>query len=191
MTLGYKIAEFLHLSYGQVRQEILERRRDIRDHRDAKGDNRCFLDDYLIWRHLSDSPPPPHFSPEEGMKQCENFWKYRRSRALRKIPKRAIRDVSHWDDDLHNPSFQDLLEKLRVLQWGIRAHRDVKVRTFHDDARLYRLLPENLPADFKLPPKAEFLGEAKAPNAGCPSFWRSHRGCDPQSCNLHEWGPCK
>ena len=36
----------------------------------------------------------------------------------------------------------------------------------------------------------EFIGEAKAPHAGCPAFWRSHANCPVERHNLHRWGPC-
>jgi hypothetical protein len=92
-----------------------------------------------------------------------------------------------------------LLDELVKLQDAILAHREVgnKPRTVEDDRQLYRVLPEKLPADFRLPPKEDFLGEAKAPTAGCPSFWRSHFGCSgcgecaQKASDLHKWGPCK
>jgi hypothetical protein len=74
---------------------------------------------------------------------------------------------------------------------AILRHRDIadRPRTADDDRALYAVLPEKLPADFRLPPEDEFLGEAKAPHAGCPSFWRSHAAC-PAAHDLHRWGPC-
>lgn len=56
---------------------------------------------------------------------------------------------------------------------AIRAHRDAR----GDDRLPYAVLPEKIPCDFRLPPEAEFLGEAIAPHAGRPSFWRSHSAC--------------
>ncbi len=87
----------------------------------------------------------------------------------------------------------ELVETLFALQQSIRAHRDIfsKKRTLEDDRTLYALLPEKIPADFRLPPEPEFLGEAKAPRAGCPSFWRSHSTCATSDHDLHKWGPCK
>ncbi len=79
------------------------------------------------------------------------------------------------------------------LEDGLRIHRDIsgRPRTIEDDRVLYSVLPEKIPADFRLPPRSEFLGEVRSPHAGCPAFWRSHNGCSATRHDLHQWGPCK
>jgi hypothetical protein len=171
---------------------VLAIRSIIRFHRDQIGDDRCFLDDYSVWEQCLDSPPPA-FKMEDGMKQCVLFYENRRAETKDEIPIDAIIDPTKWDLDLHNNSMRELTDKLAVLFDIIEKHRDItgRPRTVDDDRKLYAVLPEKLPADFRLPKREDFLGEARAPYAGCPSFWRSHANCSAKSHNLHKWGPCK
>lgn len=63
------------------------------------------------------------------------------------------------DDDVGSMGRHALRQEVVRLRHGIRAHRDAKGndRCWIDDAALYALLPEDLPADTRLPPKEEFL----------------------------------
>lgn len=183
-----------HLSPSQLREAIFERRKLIRKHRDERGDDRCWLDDYSVWGMLEDSSPRPT-APlpfEEVMGKCRDFYCCRRAEAPGAVPDFAIRDPLHWDDDLIRASEEELLGELLHIQEAIRRHRDIEgaPRTILDDRMLYAILPEKIPADFRLPPEDEFLGEARAPKAGCPSFWRSHAAC-PAPHDLSHWGPCR
>ncbi|HLC81031.1 MAG TPA: hypothetical protein VJH68_00055 [Candidatus Nanoarchaeia archaeon] len=48
---------------------IVKIRTAIRCHRDQKGDERCWLDDYLVWKFIGTvSEEMPSY--EEGMKKC-------------------------------------------------------------------------------------------------------------------------
>ncbi len=185
----------LDLTTRALRTAISEARLRIRTHRDTeKPDDRCHLDDYLVWDLLDDSPPAPtDFEYEESMELCKNFWTFRRAGEADPIPKRAIRDRRLWDQDLRSPLMtrKGLLDELFKIQQAIKKHRDIgrRHRTVEDDRLLYTVLPEKMPGDFRLPTRPEFLGEAKAPHAGCPAFWRSHSTCKPPH-NLHKWGPC-
>ena len=176
-----------------LRHQISLMRERIRWHRDQKGDDRCWLDDYEVWALLPDSPPEPRTPPtfEEGMRRCREFWTYRRAEYPDPAPPNAALDRNCWDDDLSEMSVEELAREFLRIGGAIRAHRGVtgRPRYLPDDRALYAVLPEKIPADFRLPPKEEFLGEAKAPNAGCPAFWRSHSRCT--ACNLHQWGPCR
>ncbi len=173
---------------------ILERRRVIRTHRDQKLDNRCWLDDLFVWAMLSDSPPEPFKlgPPEQTMSLCQNFYVFRRASRRDPIPKNAIREERLWNKDLLSMSKTRLEEELSLIQQAIKAHRDIfgRHRTIDDDRLLYKILPEKLPADFRLPPRRDFLGDCKAPRVGCPSFIRSHQSCTAKVCDLHKWGPC-
>jgi hypothetical protein len=183
MAESYVLKTYLGLRICLMRDRI-------RYHRNQKGDDRCWLDDYSVWELLPDSPPMPSFSLEEGMRNCRAFWAFRRAEFPDIMPPDATLDSNLWDDDLTKMSAEELAEEFIRLCRAIRGHRDVngRPRTTSDDRALYAVLPEKVPADFRLPPEEEFLGEAKAPNAGCPAFWRSHAGC--AQCNLHRWGPC-
>ena len=174
---------------------IRERRNYLRWHRDQKLDDRCWIDDLGLWDFLLDTPPHEGKIPsfEEGMRACREFYAHRRAEAPDPIPKNALVEKEKWDADLRAMQHAELVETLTALQQSIRAHRDIssRKRTLQDDRALYALLPEKLPADFRLPPEPDFLGEAKAPKAGCPSFWRSHSNCKTEMHDLHRWGPCK
>ncbi len=192
MILSCDPEELSRLSKVELQVAILERRSAIRWHRGQILDDRCFYDDYALWHLLKDSPPRPGLiSVEWGMGQCTLFYEYRRSDTLDPVPEGAILDPKRWDDDLLGLTEEGLLAKLVQLQKALGAHRDIRdrPRTIEDDRVLYQILPENLPADFRLPPREEFLGYACAPRAGCPSFWKSHGTCQGPH-NLHQWGPC-
>ncbi len=167
---------------------ILQLRNSIRYHRDQVGDDRCWLDDYLMYRLLSDTYPEPRYSRKEGMDRCREFYKLRNASRQDPTPREAIRDRKHWDDDLVSMSQEKLIRERWRIEQAIRVHRSVFQKTKKSDRALYAMLPEKLPADFSLPPENEFLGRAK-PGAGCPNFWRSHAGCI-KPCNMHQWGPC-
>jgi hypothetical protein len=170
-------------------RDIIEARTVIREHRDAKGDDRCWITDYLVWGLLKYSPRLLQITKDEGMRLCELFYRHRRSETLDPIPIDAILDPTRWDDDLINNRGLELLEKQDQLVQYISEHcHIIGPRTIEHDRKLYSVLPEKLPADFRLPPREEFLGTAKD-GAGCPNFWDSHTKCG-LVCNLHQWGPC-
>ena len=199
MRLPSKFDALRRLDLGMVilKAAILERRLAIRNHRDQKLDDRCWLDDYDVWIMLEYSVLGPtqlslHF--DEMIEICTCFYGFRRAELPDPIPPDAIVNEALWDLDLEGASEAELLDKLLQIQNAIRAHYDIglRPRTIDDDRQLYAVLPEKLPADFRLPKREEFLGDAAAPNAGCPSFWRSHQKClrECDSCTLSAWGPC-
>lgn len=177
---------------GELQDAILERRAAIRAHRDARGDDRCWLDDHAVWAHVDAAPAdltvPPGF--EEAMRRCREFYRHRRADAPDAPAASAPRGDS--DADLERMTQAGLAACLVDLQAAIRAHANIRdrPRTLADDRALYAVLPDKIPADFRLPPENDFLGEGKAPRAGCPSFWRSHAACPGAKHDLHKWGPC-
>ncbi len=174
---------------------IQQLRQAIRYHRDQKGDDRCWLDDLLLWNLLPDTPPEPRELPpfEEMMRRCSAFYHFRRADVPDPLPELANTNQDTWDDDLAQMDDEQLRQTLTHLQNAIRTHRDIagRERTLDDDRTLYHILPEKLPADFTLPSEPDFLGEARAPHAGCPSFWRSHQSCACKNHDTHSWGPCR
>ena len=166
----------------------------MRYHRDQKGDNRCWVDDLRLWELLPDTPIKPSALPsyDEMMKRCTAYYRHRRAEAADPVPSHAIVDTTRWDTDLSSMGEAALEQELERLQVAVLAHRDIqgRERTLDDDRALYRVLPEQVTADFRLPNEADFLGEARAPKAGCPSFWRSHQACSTARHDLHAWGPC-
>lgn len=195
MPLPYDRSKLERLNPIEMYKAILDRRKVIRWHRDQKLDDRCWVDDFAVWEMLDDSPVYYHVNPrniELVMTKCIEFWEYRRSETPDAIPINALRNRMLWDSDLRRSNEKAMLDKLVEIQMAIKAHRDhMGVRTLTQDRHLYSILPEKLPADFRLGPREKFLGEARAPKAGCPSFWRSHATCRPGLCSIRVWGPCK
>lgn len=174
---------------------VIERRTVIREHRDARLDERCYRDDWLVWVMLDDTPTEPTvlLPTEEAMVDCNNFFIFRNAETADPTPRNAILERTRWDEDLRAMTSLQLLDELMKLQEAILRHRDIfdRPRTADDDRALYSVMPEKIPADFRLPPREEFLGEAKAPHAGCPAFWKSHANCRTDCHNFHKWGPCR
>ena len=181
-----------HLNRNGMIMAIRKRRQVIRAHRDAAGDDRCWLDDYLVWECLSDTfrMPVLQLSLEQKMARCILFYTHRRADTPDPIPEDAILDPLQWDNDIWKMPPSDLFAELIRIQEAIRCHRNIvgRPRTIKDDRKLYSVCPEKIPADFRLPPEQEFIGSTLQ-NAGCPNFWDSHAHCG-HLCNLHQWGPC-
>ncbi len=172
--------------------KIKELRNAIRYHRDQVGDDRCWIDDYKVWNALPEIKQRLHLPTyDEGMRRCRNFFKHRNADSADKVPADAILDPTKWDEDLAGMSTQNLSDELNKLENAIKEHAYIayRERTFEDDQILYSVLPEKIPADFRLPSEEDFLGVREA-NAGCPQFWNSHKDC-PGEHNIHQWGPCK
>jgi hypothetical protein len=197
MRLPSDFKKLRHLAYNKIFDGIIERRKALREHRDATGDDRCWLDDYTLYTLVEGLPNSAFVNSESldsRMRECEMFWTQRRAEESDPVPEGAILEREKWDADLEGMTRLQLLRELVKLQEGISRHFFARYKGkgfvgLDDDRNLYKLLPEKLPADFRLPPREDFLGEAQAPNAGCPSFWRSHQAC-PGRCNFHTWGPC-
>ncbi len=177
-----------------LREAIIQRRTVIRFHRDQRLDDRCWLDDYPVWAMCDDSPILPFLMPpfEEVMQKCNEFSQCRRAQDQDPTPAQTILERSQWDQDLKIMTSRQLIDELTRIQEAIRRHRDIvdKPRSVDDDRLLYSVLPEKIPADFRLPAQEDFLGETQLPRAGCRAFWRSHRACPRTPHNLHQWGPC-
>lgn len=199
MKLPYALEKLkrLNLTKIEIISHIRLRRQRIRSHRNQKGDDRCWLDDFPVWALVDGLPSrPPKLSYEENMRRCHEFYQFRRAMSADTMSPDAIRDRRRWNTDLvgilkHSSQFQ-LIRMLYQVQCEIVEHYDIgdRPRGIDDDRRLYATLPEKVPADFRLPSYEDFLGEVLAPKAGCPSFWRSHGNCTG-TCDLHKWGPCK
>ena len=173
--------------------EIKKIRQAIRYHRDQKGDDRCWVDDYLIWKFLPDSSPEPTTPPpfEKAMGCCRSFYDNRRAEQPDEPVSKIENNPAKWDEDLAGMNEVELNAEFEKLLAALRKHRDVigRERTLDDDRILYQVLPEKITADFRLPDKAEFIDGVK-PGCGCPNFWKSHENCPTDKHDLHRWGPC-
>ncbi len=192
--LPLEIKEIIkHWSDNELKNAIVERRNVIRYHRNQKSDDRCWLDDYLVWKMLGDSPDEPTTLPpyEKMMQACTDFYNYRRAETPDPLPPDAILDKNKWDDDLIVSGHGGLVEKLKKIQRAIYTHCNIvgRPRNIEDDRKLYSTLPERVSADFRLPPHEDFIGGIN-PGSGCPNFWKSHQTCPCTAHNIHTWGPC-
>lgn len=176
-----------------VYAQILEMRKGIRYARDQKGDDRCWLDDYKVTNALPATKRLVVFPTyDEGMKKCQYFFKNRNANSPDPTPANAILDPLEWDSDLVRMSSESLWEEYTKLEKGIIKFDSIPIekRTIEHDRELYSLLPEKIPADFRLPCERDFLEVREGATAGCPQFWKSHENCSGEH-NIHQWGPCK
>ncbi len=174
-----------------MKERIVDLRNVIRYHRDQKGDDRCWLDDFVVWRTLSGKDITELPMYDEGMSRCRAYFRLRSTVSLDQTPANALIDKREWDKDLRIMDDEQLKDELLKLENAIRKHYEIidRERTVDDDRELYSVLPEKIPADFRLPSEEDFLGTTKT-NAGCPQFWKSHSSCSGKH-NLHQWGPCQ
>lgn len=194
LALSCERKRLARLSGPELYSAIIKRRTVLRTHRDQVGDNRCFLDDYLLFAFVEGLPgKPPKLNLESGMPLCRKFYEHCRLDQKLSNDKHAILDPSRWDNDLINRRSGVLLNRLETIQLEVVVLYEKSIRkplNVADYRRLYqRTLPEGIEADFRLPSEPEFLGESKS-GAGCPQFWKSHANCNSESCDLHQWGPC-
>ena len=190
-TLPYQRELLAQMKEGSMYIAILQRRGISRWHRDQKGDDRYWFDDYKINAMLIGAPSVPIKIPAEiGMVLCRLY--YQSSRLDYKLPNPpgAILDPKRWNDDIGCMDFEKLLSELEKIQ--LAAHELIEIpwpRTASDYQRFYdQVLPEKILADFRLPPEPEFLGNIKK-NASCPNFWCSH--AQDKTCHYDQWGPCE
>lgn len=183
----------MHHLLDSLRDAIVAMRAAVRQSRDARGDERCWVDDRRIHATLPGAPPDPQTIPVDAMARCEAFYRHRRANEPDPFPEEINLDRESWNEDLDAMGGEALMEETARLIAAIEVHQAVPdlERTIDDDRALYAVLPEKIRADFRLPPEPEFLGEALAPRAGCPAFWRSHAACTAPCHDLHRWGPCK
>lgn len=191
-SLGCSYEELADLDKSQLMKAIKDRRKAIRYHRDQIGDDRCWLDDGLVWAALNTTPAEPKVLPdyEKMMEHCSAFFYKRQEKEFDQIKDQM--DETKWDEDLHRLDETGLLNELLKLQTTILEHRERGQLnlTVADDKKLYEILPEGLKADFRLPSEAAFLGGTVDPCAGCPNFWKSHQSCGTKQHNLRKWGKC-
>ncbi|MBI2102771.1 hypothetical protein HYT55_02950 [Candidatus Woesearchaeota archaeon] len=174
-----------------MKERIVRLRNAIRYHRDQKGDDRCWLDDRLVWEIFSGEKVNTLPSYEEGMRKCRAYFTLRSADHQDQTPEDVILDKERWDEDVMMMDGQQLEQELRRLESAIQTFYSVtdSERTIDDDRKLYGVLPEKIPADFRLPSEKDFLGLGSE-KKGCPQFWRSHMHCQGKH-NIHQWGPCK
>ncbi len=192
MSLSHERDKLLELEPEDLLVAIKDRRQALRWHRDQRGDDRCWLDDFLLYQFVVGLPVTPRVDSFLGMNMCVFFYEFCRVDELDPIPPEAILDPARWDHDLnelyYDGNLLDELEKVQKAIFNLASITD-RPRTVQDYRELYSILPEKIPADFRLPPREKFL-QKTSEQSGCPNFWLSHVGCS-DLCNLHQWGPCR
>jgi hypothetical protein len=161
--------------------EVLRLRNAIRLHRDQRGDDRCWLDDVLLYKALPETVHSlTQLQPkDEFMLACEKFWCTRQCPAEPAYAGQQTEHRTYTDDDLAGKDLDGLLAEAGRLRTGIRSHRDKgDARSWRDDATLYQLLPEKDPGITALPPKHVLLGN-------CKNYWQTRQTQHPPK--LHEW----
>jgi hypothetical protein len=174
-------ADFETMDASKLRDEVLKLRDAIRLHRDQRGDDRCWLDDVLLYKALPETVHSlTQLQPrDEFMLACEKFWCTRQCPAEPAYAGQQTERRAYADDDLAGKGLGALLGEAMHLRTGIRSHRDKgDARSWRDDATLYRLLPEKDPGITALPPKPVLLGN-------CQRYWQTRQSQHPQK--LHEW----
>lgn len=179
---------------------IYRAREVIRYHRDQRGDDRCWLDDLVLWARIGVERPRKLPGRREMERQCALFFVLRQRPGEPRHPRRgAIRDPARWNDDLARHGYHRrwlAREASRILAGIMRHYVDSLARplTWRDDERLYALLPEGLWPDTRLGPESQFLrseGLRRGEQKSCPRYWKSHQGCPAsKGCTLTQWGPC-
>lgn len=173
-----------------LKQSIINLRVAIRKHRDQKGDDRCWVDDYWLYDLLPGNKKrlPSHIAYEEGMQCCIDFFEHRKSEPVY-VQQEKTMIPEYKDDDLDVMNNRELTLELARLRHAIKQHMHIsRKKTLQDDKLLYFVLPEKVPADFRLPNRQEFIEGVKS-GCGCPNFWKSHEQCSGEH-NYHAWGPC-
>ena len=67
------------MNIEQLKSEIVKLRQTLRKHRDAKGNDRCWLDDVELYQLLPEGQEAEFTLPEknEFLKNCEIYWENR------------------------------------------------------------------------------------------------------------------
>ncbi len=196
--LGWTEEALIELPTDELLIAVRHRRALIRWHREQRGDDRCWLDDWVVHLALSDTQSEPAKLPEEAMQLCEEFFE-RRQAPEDPIDQGEFTAAQRQEaDSLLEQMLQDrdggrkfLIRELLMLQIGILGHRLEKPRNWIADQQLYLWLPEQRLAVTRLPSREEFLAVQPGAAHGCPQFIASHADCPiATACDLHRWGPC-
>lgn len=174
--------EASNLTRDRAKDEILKARNAIRGHRDEKGDDRCWLDDDLVYQCVPGYKPVTMLYPKEDfLKQCRVF-KERRS-GLSSYPSGLLavplRENGMSDTDIDKWTDEQLKSHVFWLWLCILNHHNCgEDKTSFDDVLLYMVLPDGTEPDLSLPP--ELL-------ANCERFYDTRPCPLTNPHKLHEW----
>lgn len=173
-----------------LENELLGLRGAIREHRNPKGHDRCWLDDDILYQRTIEGYMPIGVlcSREDFMRLCHLFKANRRDDI---VPSSCQEHDRNWDEDLEYVSVKELICAIDRTRTAIVAHYEKgEAKTAADDRALYAVLPDEIVADLRLP--EDFP-------VGCESFYEDCLACIPPEKllglppwpinpqKLHEW----
>jgi hypothetical protein len=162
-----------------MKDQIINTRNVIREHRDQIGDYRCWVDDEVLYfKTLPELKNQESVLPcrAEFTERCRLYFENRQDPNELNVVDIPLDsrvgflnltyDNQILDADLQADSEDRLVHGLETILNAIRAHRELgyERRTFQSDRDLYLILPEKTLAITKLPPRELFLGR------GCPDY---------------------
>ena len=173
--MGDPDTDLKQLDQLALRNEIVKMRKALRYHRDQKGDDRCWLDDDLLYELMPETPPSTLLPSPAFMERCQRFHE------ARQCPEQVVNNASctlDTDEDLALMDDRQFLPEALRLRAAIREHRDAGefVRDWRDDKKLYALLPDTTQSNTSLPSQVEFL-------ESCEWFFQTRTA----PLKLHEW----
>ena len=169
---GYTILMFLQ---QELRAHIVAARNTIRWHRDQLGDDRCWVDDCLLYHRVLGHSDITQLLPKpEFIGKCRIFHERRR---MQSPPGPMPSTPPHPDSDLRGVTDEVLSAKLQRLKDAVKRHYEPgDAKTASDDQDLYLTLPEKFHGDLRHP---EQLLE------NCERFYEVKRKDNP--LRIHEW----
>lgn len=98
----------------ELRSELIRLRNGIRSHRDKKGDDRCWLNDVVLYQLLPEGKDASFKLPDKDtfLKNCERFWRTRQENpSLTSWTNLTERDISDQVKSIvgQNPTERELL----------------------------------------------------------------------------------
>ncbi len=86
---------------SELVSEVLRLRQAIRNHRDQKGDDRCWMDDEELYKVLPEGYVPPERDTTVELKLCEKYIQCRRNPKTKYVsPQRRIEELEKEVKDL-------------------------------------------------------------------------------------------
>ena len=111
----------------------------IREHRDQKGDDRCWLDDLKLYDVLGETPPALSLPPKcEFLESCARYWE-QRQRPEEKVVSNYDMTMRQLQDKLHRAE-----ECIRDIAW--RANYEFEKEIFSLIADYFEISVEELRA---------------------------------------------
>ncbi len=135
----------------ETKKAILNLRYAVRWHRDQFGDDRCWLDDWRVYKFLPEGFKNELPSYEACMELCKQYKNFR-TETKPPVPYESV-TKNQLDIDLLYLSPSGLKYELEQICQAVRHHLNIGDgnRTASDDRLLYNILPDKIPANQSVP----------------------------------------